>query len=129
VVWDKLVHGIGDTSATFAPQHELAVFATKGRYKFPSGRPKTVIRAQRPSGKGRTHPCEKPVELHRQLIEALTRPGELVLDPFMGTGSAGVAAAESGRSYLGIELDKAYARTARARVRQARRFLTREASP
>lgn len=71
---------------------------------------------QRLSSKRLTHPNEKPVELLKTLIEAVTRPGDLVLDPFLGSGTTAVAAKALGRRYIGIELDPAYVRAARARL-------------
>lgn len=120
VVWDKDWPGMGDTKATFSPVHEVIWFATKGRFNFPGGRPRSVIRVRRPASQHRTHPTEKPVELLEQLITATTRPGDLVLDPFCGTGSSGVAARRTGRNWIGFELDPAYVRLARRRIRQAR---------
>lgn len=116
VVWDKAMPGMGDTAATFSPSHEVAWFAVKGRFKFPGGRPNSVIRVRRPIA-GRTHPTEKPVELLEQLITATTRPGDLVVDPFCGTGSSGVAAKRTGRNWTGIELHPEYIEIARSRLR------------
>lgn len=54
------------------------------------------------------HPTQKPVELLRYLIRSYSRPGEVVLDPTMGVGSTGEAAASEGRAFIGIELDEAF---------------------
>ncbi|WP_418722677.1 DNA methyltransferase [Enorma sp.] len=54
------------------------------------------------------HPTQKPVELMNYFIEALTNPGDLVLDPFMGSGSTGVSAQKLGRKFIGIELNEEY---------------------
>jgi adenine-specific DNA-methyltransferase len=62
------------------------------------------------------HPCEKPQELLRHIITASSKPGAVVLDAFMGTGSTGVACTELGRSFIGIELDSGYCETARKRI-------------
>ena len=121
VVWDKDWPGMGDTTATFSPVHEVIWFATKGRFKFPGGRPRSVIRGRRPASQHRTHPTEKPVELLEQLITATTRPGDLIVDPFAGTGSSGVAAKRTGRSWTGIELHPEYVEIARSRIRSVRR--------
>ena len=51
------------------------------------------------------HPCEKPQDLLRHIITASSKPGAVVLDAFMGSGSAGKAALALGRSFIGIELD------------------------
>jgi site-specific DNA-methyltransferase (adenine-specific) len=65
----------------------------------------------------RLHPTQKPVSALKPLIRSFTEPGDLVLDPFCGSGSTLVAAARLGRSYLGIELDAAHHRTACDRMR------------
>lgn len=62
------------------------------------------------------HPAPFPVELPEQLIRLLTYEGDLVLDPFMGSGSALVAAARTGRRFVGYDLDPAYVALARERV-------------
>jgi site-specific DNA-methyltransferase (adenine-specific) len=62
------------------------------------------------------HPAPFPVELPEQLIRLFTFAGDLVLDPFMGSGSALVAAARLGRRYVGYDLDPAYVELARPRV-------------
>jgi site-specific DNA-methyltransferase (adenine-specific) len=62
------------------------------------------------------HPAPFPVELPEKLIELYTFAGDLVLDPFMGSGSALVAAARLGRRYVGYDTDPAYVELARRRV-------------
>ena len=67
------------------------------------------------------HPAQKPLAVLRPLVALATDPGDLVLDPFMGVGSTGVAALELGRRFLGFELDEAYAGAAQARLEAAAR--------
>jgi site-specific DNA-methyltransferase (adenine-specific)/modification methylase len=62
------------------------------------------------------HPTQKPLRVLRQLIEWGSNEGDLVLDPFMGVGSTGVAAAELGRRFVGIDLEPAYLEAARRRI-------------
>ncbi|MCU1499666.1 MAG: modification methylase [Acidimicrobiales bacterium] len=66
------------------------------------------------------HPAPFPKELPARLIELYTFEGDLVLDPFMGSGSTGVAAVESGRRYAGFDTDPSYAAAAVERIDQAR---------
>ena len=66
------------------------------------------------------HPAPFPVELPEQLIRLYTFEGDLVLDPFMGSGSALVAAARLGRRYVGYDTDGGYVDIARRRVAEAR---------
>jgi site-specific DNA-methyltransferase (adenine-specific) len=83
----------------------------------------SIIRQNRKTGRGvKNHPTEKPVALLSQLVESSSRPGEVVLDPFMGSGSTCVAAILAGRKTVGIELDPGYTATAVARVREAERI-------
>ena len=62
------------------------------------------------------HPVQKPIALMRFLIELFSRPGDLVLDSHMGSGSTGVAALESGRSFIGIEIHEPFFKTASNRL-------------
>jgi site-specific DNA-methyltransferase (adenine-specific) len=63
-----------------------------------------------------THPTQKPLELLTRLVSICTSEGELVLDPFCGSGTTGVAAITQGRKFVGIDLDKAYIELARRRI-------------
>ena len=67
------------------------------------------------------HPAPFPVTLPRRFIELFTYAGDLVLDPFMGSGTTAVAAIEAGRHYAGYETDPAYIQIASERVARARR--------
>jgi site-specific DNA-methyltransferase (adenine-specific) len=62
------------------------------------------------------HPCEKPLDMMRHIITTSTRPGAVVLDPFMGSGSTGLACVLEGRAFVGVEMDPAYLGIARQRV-------------
>ena len=66
------------------------------------------------------HPCEKPQKLLRHIISASTRPGAVVLDCFMGSGSTGKACRELGRNFIGIELDADYFKKASAYINEER---------
>lgn len=75
------------------------------------------------AGAGRTggarnfHPTVKPVELMRYLVRLVTPPGGLVLDPFMGSGTTGMAALLEGRCFVGVEMSPEYAEIARLRMK------------
>jgi hypothetical protein len=72
-----------------------------------------------------THPTVKPVSLMRWLVRLVTPRGGLVLDPFCGSGSTGVACVHEGVRFLGLELDAGYAEIARARIAHAKGPLLR----
>lgn len=65
------------------------------------------------------HPTEKPIPLMRELLQDFTNPGQTILDPFMGSGTTGVACAKMGRKFIGIELDEKYFDIARERIAKA----------
>ena len=65
---------------------------------------------------GKPHATEKPVPLMQMYIENSTKPGQIVLDPFMGSGSTGVAAQRSGRVFIGVEKDPRFFKMASARI-------------
>jgi len=64
----------------------------------------------------RIHPTQKPVKLIRRLIEASTNEDMVVLDPFLGSGSTGVACIETNRRFIGIDHDPEYVKTATSRL-------------
>jgi site-specific DNA-methyltransferase (adenine-specific) len=65
------------------------------------------------------HPTQKPVELMKYLIRTYSNPGEVVLDNCMGSGTTGVAAVQTGRSFIGIEMDQQYYEIAKKRIEDA----------
>src|SRR6188474_1425031 len=70
-------------------------------------------------GDGRkAHPTQKPEALLHRVLLASTRPGDVVLDPFFGTGTTGAVAKRLGRGFIGIERDKGYIKVARERIRR-----------
>ena len=70
------------------------------------------------SSKDKHHQTEKPVELLEKLIAICPQNG-IVIDPFMGSGSTGVACVKTGRKFIGMELDPGYFETAKQRIERA----------
>ena len=80
---------------------------------------KNVWRFKAPAKHEKTHgkhPTQKPLELIERCLLASTKPGDVVLDPFSGSGTTGVAALQSGRQFKGCEIDLKYARLAAKRI-------------
>ena len=76
-----------------------------------------VIRATiKPDKDVEGHPCPKPVEWASKQIEMLTNEGGTVLDPFAGSGTTGVACVQTGRNFIGCEIDPGYVEIARRRI-------------
>ena len=86
--------------------------------------PGNVMEVRKPSSKekeeGIEHLTVKPIKLIEHIIRLFTKDGQIVLDPFMGSGTTGIAAVNSGRNFIGIEKDGVYARIANTRIERAR---------
>lgn len=120
LTWHKRVGGKGDLAGTYAPTTEDVIFASKGRHRL-NRRPSMLLDVGCvPTWEYRHHPHQKPVALPRLLMEASTRPGDLVLDPYMGSGTTGMACMMTGRRFIGIESDPTYFVVAEARIASAR---------
>ena len=65
------------------------------------------------------HPCPRPLNGTKHLLDALSEKGDIILDPFMGSGTTGVAAVKLGRRFIGIEIEPKYFDIARRRITQA----------
>jgi site-specific DNA-methyltransferase (adenine-specific) len=94
--------------------HEQAYVLAKGSPPRPAA-PISDVRSWEYSG-NRRHPTEKAVSVLKPLIESFSDPGDLVLDPFAGSGSTAVAALLLDRAYIGIELERKYCNLARRRL-------------
>ena len=108
----------------FITDYEVAVWAVKngGKWTFNRlsntyERPEIVCGITPKSEKiNGGHPTQKPVKVMEWIINRLSNEGDLVLDPFMGSGSTGVAALNTNRRFIGIELDEKYFQIAKERI-------------
>jgi len=116
VIWDKGRIGMGNP---FRKQHELILFATRGIFLPEKANISSVIKCQPVSIGQRNHGAEKPVGLISELIKATTLKGETILDPFMGSGTTGVACVQTGRKFIGIEIEPKYFDIAVKRIKDA----------
>lgn len=120
IVWVKGTSGPG--FEWWAPTTEIIIFGTRGdppRRLFGRRFPDHVIIPRLPETK-RIHPTQKPLKLLRILIRRSSTRGELVADPFAGSGATLVAARQTERRYWGSELSEIYYRPALRRVHRAR---------
>jgi site-specific DNA-methyltransferase (adenine-specific) len=87
-----------------------------------------VINADSKNGNNekRWHPTQKPVAVMKRIILEFTRPDDTILDPFMGSGTTGVACVQTGRNFIGIEISAEYMEIARRRIEAAQQQLTLE---
>lgn len=64
------------------------------------------------------HPCPVPVDLMERIIKFISNPGDTIVDPFMGSGTTGIACLNTGRNFVGFEIDKAYYDMAVERIKE-----------
>jgi site-specific DNA-methyltransferase (adenine-specific) len=123
IIWAKPFKGAGDLKTTFGPQHESIIYASKGRHELAGKREGDVwFEPVGPDGcfrKGKVHPNQKPVDLISWLLSKSAAEGMTVLDPFMGSGSTGVACARAGIDFIGCEIDPTYFAVAERRIADA----------
>ena len=78
--------------------------------------PKALVKEVEARGIGNNHPTVKPVDLMKYLIKLVAPKGSHILDPFMGSGTTGMACKELGMDFTGIDLDKSYCEIAKRRI-------------
>lgn len=117
LVWDKVAIGMG---YHYRASYELILFFEKGERRLNDLGMRDVLTHKRILN---GYPTEKPVELIRKLVEQSSEPGEVVADPFMGSGSTGVASVLSGRRFWGCDLSPRSIDWAQPRLEAAQRGL------
>jgi site-specific DNA-methyltransferase (adenine-specific) len=110
LVWDKRSIGMG---YHYRARYEFVLFFEKGKRRLADLGTPDVLEVPRVRN---GYPTEKPEELSRILIEQSSAPGEIVIDPFMGSGSVGAAALQTGRHFLGTDVSGSSLTAARARL-------------
>lgn len=107
-------------SCYFYKSCEFALMFRKGEYKkLERFGTKTVFDVNMPRGIDKLHPTEKPTGFIEKILIDTTKAGDLIIDPFMGSGSTGVACVNTNRQFIGVELDEAYFEIAKNRIKEA----------
>jgi DNA modification methylase len=116
IVWDKESFGMGNG---FRCQHELILHFTYGNPEYYDRATANVIRSSRIPKDDREHQTQKPTDLIARLARVVSPDTGTVLDPFMGSGTTGVACMNTGRNFIGIEIDEGYFNIAKRRIEAA----------
>jgi len=112
LVWDKMRMGMG---LPWRSQHELIAYGKRTPAQNITGKHGNVLSFPRTGNIN--HPTEKPVELIKHLLG--NTKASTILDPFMGSGTTGVACVQTGRNFIGIEIDPTYFAIAEKRIAEA----------
>lgn len=121
LIWEKNNHGSGDLTGDFAPKYEMCLFINNGK-KLNGKRESNIIKAKKTDNE--LHPTQKPVNLMEYLIEKSSEKGDLVMDCFSGSGTTAIACHNTGRRFIGWEIDNDYYNTSIKRLQQHQQQLT-----
>lgn len=123
IIWQKTNPMPRNINRRYVQDSEFAIWAVKKKAKWVFNKPDNVpyqrafFQTPTVSGTERTlHPTQKSLKLMEDLIKIHTNEGDIILDPFMGSGTTGVAALNNNRKFIGIELQKDYFKIAKARL-------------
>ncbi|MDY5821490.1 MAG: site-specific DNA-methyltransferase [Helicobacter sp.] len=123
LIWQKSNPMPRNTTRRYVQDLEFAVWAVKSGAKWVFNKPsdvpylRSIFTHALVSGREKLgHPTQKSLKLMKDLIQIHTNPNEVVLDPFMGSGSTGAACLELGREFIGIERDKKFFTMAQKRL-------------
>lgn len=109
----QLLHWIKTASVVgrldYAPQHETLLYFWHGRHEFMKSHDKSVIIHPKPL-RNKFHPTEKPIPILRRLILNSSHIGDVVYDPMAGSGTSALAAEETGRHSISIDIEEKYCR-------------------
>lgn len=116
IIWAKDNWSSGDLTGNFGNQYEMIMFLTKGRHQLRGHRFPNIWNFPRIPAKKLRMPAEKPVALYHRAIASSSDPGDLIVDPFCGSGTAAEAANVAGRRFLLGDLEPSMVAMARRRA-------------
>ena len=113
-IWDKISCSLG---YTFRHQHEMILCGERVKMKPIKCGTGDIFKYKVVKAKEKDHPAQKPVEIHKHILQNIIGENRVVLDPFMGTGSIGLACKELGCDYIGMELEPEYFKIAENKLK------------
>ena len=117
IIWVTKPYKIGTTIADNVLAHQVGAY-DQSSFERLTGRPDNVLEIGFDPSEAGHHPTQKPVRLMKALIALTTQPGQIVLDPFAGSGTTAVAAHLLDRQFIAFERDPKYAEIARSRLQE-----------
>lgn len=119
IVWFKRGGGLGDLKKAYMYNHEFIIYCANKNHRLNGKRRNDVFEFAKDAPSSYVHPTQKPILLLSEIIEKSSNENDVVLDMFMGSGSTGVACMNTGRKFIGIELDDKYFEIAKQRIENA----------
>jgi len=113
IIWDKGNWSAGDLKGSFGNKYEVILLGCKGKWQYKGKREHDIWAADEQYnlnrvGTKRSHATEKPVDLYKKIIENSTEFGQLIIDPYLGSGASLIASLELDRNFIGWEIDPEY---------------------
>ena len=121
IVWDKCNDGSDQSGAEIAycslnNRVDIVRFMWRGMFQGKSIAEGTVQQGNKKLNEKRIHPCQKPVAVYEWILQNYAKPGDLILDTHVGSGSSLIACHRMGFEYVGFELDADYYRQSNERL-------------
>jgi site-specific DNA-methyltransferase (adenine-specific) len=117
LVWWKHGGGMGDLKYSLSTDYEFAIICHNGKCKIRGKRDGSVWECTKLNPNKMVHPTQKPEDLIERIIEKWSDESDVILDPFLGSGTTVVACLNTNRQYIGFELDKDYYNIANERIK------------
>jgi len=122
LIWSKDLHTAGDLAWSYAQSYEMILFGMKGRKKLKGSRDRDCFFIDKIKGPKQLHLLQKPKKLITYFIEKSSNAGDIVLDPFAGSGTLGHCCMQTNRSSIQIEIEKKYIKNIVNRVKDKELF-------
>lgn len=111
LIWEKNNHTAGDLKAGYAPKYEMILYWNKWRAPFNWKRIPDIWNFDKVSSKESVHPHQKPIPLLKQMIEKHSEENDIILDSFVGSGATLIAAEQTWRKWIWIEISEETCKT------------------
>ena len=111
--------GVGSSKWGFTCWQPILAYGKDPFLQDGKGRRPDTLFQRKTDKHNNDHPCSKPINVLKWIIERGTRVGDTILDPFMGSGTTGVACVQTGRNFIGIEIEPKYFAIAEKRIAEA----------
>ena len=115
IIWAKGGVGMGDLQSNYGNNTEMIMYMTNGKHKLRGKREGNLWSINKE--RNEYHETQKPTKLLKMIIEKSSNEGDMIFDPFMGSGSTAIAALETKRNYIGCEISKEYCEIAEQRIK------------
>lgn len=119
LIWSKDNHTAGDLHWSYAQSYEMVLFGMKGRKRLKGSRDRDSVYVPKVKTHQQAHLLQKPEPLIEYFLRKSSNPGDVVLDPFAGSGTVGACCARLRRSSVQFEIDKRYRNPLLQRLRSA----------